>query len=465
MTYSPLYGDFPKNNKKTAPHARLKIEEIVESYRQKMVTAKGLILLILKAARRPTKRYRILNVSRFCDQLQISRATFYKSVRSLKDSGDIGVEDKPDELFLWWIDKNAPTPKEKYTDQPKVSENTLPQPISTEIPVENTVYPIVDTVYPTVEFRSPKPLIDKTFEVPSTINTTINTTIEDLNKKTHARENFEKSAEEVVACEVQVMERPIEEIPVEQPKPIQDPYFGRGNWYRQVQKEMKAAAPANENRPLRRWELAIGVPKPAFVKFIHDMGIRKFKWDEDCATGFAVGYITNQGKTQQMEAHYDAFLMKMDNAADTAKTCLDNGMTPALPPELIEKKPVPEEADVIRKLNLVQQNMLTLAIPGSTAIELPALKSDSEPLAYENLQNRSNSKVDWVEKARTEWPAMFNQNPKTAQISCSVILKKCVPDDARKDVLQVLYENELSREFALKKSQELGIEVAEIFGW
>lgn len=61
---------------------RLTYADVIQDFKEKRITVKGLLYYIVKTTRKDGHKFRIKDVSEFCEQLGISRAAYYKALKS-----------------------------------------------------------------------------------------------------------------------------------------------------------------------------------------------------------------------------------------------------------------------------------------------------------------------------------------------------------------------------------------------
>ena len=129
----------PSREKIQVPFYPLTEEGLKEWYRKKYITAAGYILGILRVIRPPGAILSIPDVTKFCEEWEISRSAFYKTISVLKVNGDIEWEAIAG-VKLRVPEKVVSLERESVSNRGHVSPM-----VDTESTDEDSQSPIVDT--------------------------------------------------------------------------------------------------------------------------------------------------------------------------------------------------------------------------------------------------------------------------------------------------------------------------------
>jgi hypothetical protein len=84
--------------KKSAPHHRITVKDVVRDYQAGLLTPAGAIFYLIASTRRMGAPVRV-SIRRICQQLSLSRATYYRAIGQLEEQGRLKIT-APDEMDL-----------------------------------------------------------------------------------------------------------------------------------------------------------------------------------------------------------------------------------------------------------------------------------------------------------------------------------------------------------------------------
>ncbi|MBD2039213.1 hypothetical protein [Microcoleus sp. FACHB-672] len=143
---------------KPKQHYRLSLDQAIRDYEDGIITATGLVFYAVGIYRKPGQKLRVRDIERFCKEIGINRATFYRAISKLKLKGRLEWETIAG-LDLWIPTSNVVELQSEQEVSP--SCESLSPPCEIQSPTCESSSPSGETQSPTGNKETPKLLPTK----------------------------------------------------------------------------------------------------------------------------------------------------------------------------------------------------------------------------------------------------------------------------------------------------------------